>query len=89
APLIGTETDLAEGGPGEIERAVLNEVDLKPADFDLPDPFHSTGDRRALAVSTHLNVQRDPVTFSFALPKGSYATVLLREYLKTNPTEMG
>ncbi|MFT4965182.1 MAG: tRNA pseudouridine13 synthase, partial [Halobacteriales archaeon] len=42
APLIGTETDLAEGGPGEIERAVLNEVDLKPADFDLPDPFHST-----------------------------------------------
>jgi len=89
APLIGTETDLADGEPGEVERTVLEDVDLEPSDFDLPDPFGSTGDRRALAVSTSLDVDRDPVTFSFALPKGSYATVLLREYLKTDPTEMG
>ncbi|MFT4892151.1 MAG: tRNA pseudouridine13 synthase [Halobacteriales archaeon] len=89
APLIGTETDLAEGEPGEVERSVLDDVDLDPSDFDLPDPFGSTGDRRGLAVSTRLAVERDPVTFSFALPKGSYATVLLREYLKTAPTEMG
>ena len=89
APLIGTETELADGVPGEIERAVLEDVGLERSDFDLPDPFRSTGDRRALAVSTNLDVERDPVTFSFALPKGSYATVLLREYLKADPTEMG
>ena len=32
---------------------------------------------------------RDPLEFAFALPKGSYATVLLREYLKTPPGEGG
>ncbi|MFW6376700.1 MAG: tRNA pseudouridine(13) synthase TruD [archaeon] len=89
APLIGTDTELADGEPGEIERAVLADVGLDRSDFDLPDPFRSTGDRRALAVSTDLEVERDPVTFAFALPKGSYATVLLREYLKADPTEMG
>jgi len=26
---------------------------------------------------------------SFSLPKGSYATVVLREYLKVDPMEMG
>jgi tRNA pseudouridine13 synthase len=89
APLIGTDTELADGEPGEIERAVLADAGFERADFDLPDPFRSTGDRRALAVSTRLEVERDQVTFSFALPKGSYATVLLREYLKADPTEMG
>jgi tRNA pseudouridine13 synthase len=89
APLIGTETELAEGEPGEIERAVLEDAGLDRSDFDLPDPFGSTGDRRAIAVSTTLAVGRDPATFSFALPKGSYATVLLREFLKADPTEMG
>ncbi|MGM0372052.1 MAG: tRNA pseudouridine(13) synthase TruD, partial [Halobacteriota archaeon] len=29
--------------------------------------------------------QHDPLTFEFGLPKGSYATVLLREYLKVSP----
>ncbi|MEF8757610.1 MAG: tRNA pseudouridine(13) synthase TruD [Halobacteriales archaeon] len=89
APLIGTETEFAGGEPGEVERAVLNDFGLEPSDFDLPEPFGSSGARRALAVSTRLVVERDPVRFSFALPKGSYATVVLREYLKTDPTEMG
>jgi len=29
------------------------------------------------------------VTFEFALPKGSYATVVLREFLKADPIDMG
>ncbi|MEF8887407.1 MAG: tRNA pseudouridine(13) synthase TruD [Haloarculaceae archaeon] len=85
APLVGTDTDLADGEPGEIEREVLDEVGVEPADFDLPGEFHSEGTRRAVLVRTALEIERDPLTFSFALPKGSYATVLLREYLKTDP----
>ncbi len=87
APLVGTETELADGEPGEIERAVLEEAGLGPADFDLPGEFDSTGDRRAVLVRTSLAVDAgdDAVTFAFALPRGSYATVLLREYLKTDP----
>jgi tRNA pseudouridine13 synthase len=89
APLVGTDTTLAEGEPGEIERAVLDELDLSPADFDLPDPYRSSGTRRAILVRTRVDVDADPakriVDFSFAVPRGSYATVLLREYLKGEP----
>ena len=85
APLVGTETELADGEPGEVERAVLEDVGVEPAAFDLRGEFHSEGTRRAVLVRTGLDVRQDPLTFEFALPKGSYATVLLREYLKTDP----
>jgi tRNA pseudouridine13 synthase len=94
APLVGTETDLAPAGtePGVIEREVLDEADIDPVDFDLPGEFDSSGTRRALLVTTDLTVDRDAddaLTFSFRLPKGSYATVLLREYLKGDPEGLG
>jgi len=89
APLVGTETDLGDGEPGEIEQSVLDAVGIEPSDFDLPGEFHSTGTRRAILVRTDLRVERDPLTFAFSLPKGSYATVLLREYLQTDPDGLG
>ncbi|WP_284007706.1 tRNA pseudouridine(13) synthase TruD [Haloarcula pelagica] len=87
APLVGTETELADGEPGEIERAVLDDIGLAPADFDLPGEFDSSGTRRAVLLRTDLAVDRDSddLTFSFSLPKGSYATVLLREFRKGDP----
>jgi tRNA pseudouridine13 synthase len=88
APLVGTESDLGGGKPGEIEREVLEEIGLEPADFDLPEPYGTTGTRRVVAVAADLGVSRDPLSFSFSLPKGSYATVLLREYLKTGPESL-
>jgi tRNA pseudouridine13 synthase len=89
APLVGTDVELAAGVPGEIERGVLDDVGLSPSMFDLPGNFASRGTRRAALVRTDLSVDSvdgDP-RFSFALPSGSYATVLLREYLKTDPLE--
>ncbi|WP_121742663.1 tRNA pseudouridine(13) synthase TruD [Natronorubrum halophilum] len=89
APLVGTETELADGEQGEIEHAVLDDLGLEPADFDLPGEFHSTGTRRAILVRTPLEYETDPLTLSFALPKGSYATVVLREFLKVDPVDLG
>jgi tRNA pseudouridine13 synthase len=89
APLVGTDTELADGEPGETERAVLEDVGIEPAEFDLPGEFHSEGTRRAVLVRTDLTVGREPLSFEFALPKGSYATVLLREYLKGDPEGLG
>jgi len=90
APLVGTDTDLGDGEPGEIERSVLDDLDLTNDAFDLPDPFGSTGTRRAITVRTDLTVDGgDDPRFTFALPKGSYATVLLREYLKVDPVVLG
>ncbi len=88
APLVGTETELGDGAAGEIEREVLSEAGVEPSDFDLPGEFHSTGTRRAILLRTALSVDRDPLTFSFALPSGSYATVVLREFLKGDPREL-
>ncbi|WP_277554161.1 tRNA pseudouridine(13) synthase TruD [Halobaculum limi] len=90
APLVGTETDLADGEPGEIEREILTDLDIEPDDFELPGEFESRGTRRAIAVPTDLTVSEregDPV-FGFALPSGSYATALLREYLKCDPERL-
>jgi tRNA pseudouridine13 synthase len=88
APLVGTDTEFGEGEPGDIERAVLDELDLVPGDFDLPGNFRSAGTRRAILVRTDLDVRTDPLSFTFALPHGSYATVLLREYLKSSPLDL-
>ena len=89
APLVGTETDLADGEQGEIERAVLDDLGLAPADFDLPGEFYSSGTRRAILVRTDLEVDAEPLSLSFALPKGSYATVVAREFLKVDPIDLG
>jgi tRNA pseudouridine13 synthase len=88
APLVGTETDLGDGEPGEIAHAVLSDLDLAPSDFDLPGNFESTGTRRAILVGTDLDIARDPLTLSFSLPRGSYATAVLREFLKVDPRDL-
>jgi tRNA pseudouridine13 synthase len=88
APLVGTDTELADGEPGDIEREILADLDLEPGDFDLPGDFRSRGTRRAILCRTDLLVSRDPVRFEFALPHGSYATAVLREYLKSGPLSL-
>jgi len=88
APLVGTGTELGDGEPGEIERETLADLGLDPADFDLPGNFESTGTRRAILVDTDLELARDPLTLSFSLPSGSYATAVLREYLKVDPRDL-
>jgi len=98
APLVGTDTELGDGVPGEIERAVLDDAGIAPGDFDLPGEFGSTGTRRAVLVRTDLEIEAgdrdgegtadEALTFAFDLPKGSYATVVLREYLKLPPAAM-
>ena len=85
APLVGTETEFADGESGEITRTVLDDFGVSRGDFDLPGEFHSTGTRRAVLLRTDLAVETDPLAFSFPLPKGSYATVVLREFTKADP----
>ena len=90
APLVGTETELGDGDPGEIEREVLDAVGIEPDDFALPGEFDSSGTRRAIALRTDLDVTFDggDPRFAFALPSGSYATVLLREFSKSGPLDL-
>ncbi|MFB6266477.1 MAG: tRNA pseudouridine(13) synthase TruD [Halodesulfurarchaeum sp.] len=88
APLPGTETALSDEVPGEIARAVLDDLELDTADFDLPEPYGSAGTRRAILVPVSPTIDREPITFSFTLPKGAYATAFLREYVKGSPLDL-
>ena len=65
APLFGLKTLLADGRPGEAERALLVEEGLTREMFDVPD------DTTAIELR-------------FELPRGSYATVVLDEVMKTD-----
>ena len=88
APLVGTDTAFGQGEPADIVRDVLQALELSRADFELPGEFGSTGTRRAVRIATDLTVARDPLTLSFALPKGSYATTLAREFMKADPDRL-
>ena len=92
APLVGTAAPMAEGRPGDVEAAILDALGIEPADFrvsELPE-VASEGRRRGILQPVRdLDVSwadagpdgADPV-FAFTLGKGSYATVVLREFMK-------
>lgn len=87
APLVGLTSPLATGEPGEVEEAVLLENGVEAQDFrvrELPE-MASDGRRRGILQPvrdlTVTWVDGDPA-FAFALGKGSYATVVLREFMK-------
>lgn len=86
-PLIGFESTLARGDEGEIERAVLKEENVMPEDFRIPanPDLGSRGARRTaiLKVSPLVSIEDGVAKLEFFLPAGSYATVVLREYMKT------
>jgi tRNA pseudouridine13 synthase len=86
-PLIGFETAIEEGAQGEIESAILREEDISPENFRVegnPD-LGSRGTRRAALcpVKPQITVEENRAELQFVLPKGSYATVVLREYMKS------
>jgi len=89
ATLFGSESVLAEGEMGEIERSAIEREGLSPRDFLVPAIPHcsSRGSRRELVCEyrdLRLDIGEDEYTASFFLGKGCYATVLLRELMKSD-----
>ncbi len=99
APLIGYKTDFASGKPGEIEENVFRQTGIQKEAFqiNLIPELASKGLRREILLhcrpdfetsEDELNPGKRKVVLSFSLPKGSYATTVLREYMKTDPLRM-
>jgi tRNA pseudouridine13 synthase len=68
-----------------ITRAILHEEEVAAKDFyikEMQELSHQGGFRQAPLWCTDFRYERDPLTVSFKLPKGSYATTLLREIIK-------
>jgi tRNA pseudouridine13 synthase len=85
-PMFGCKMKLPAGQPLQMEEALLKAEGLTPAAFDLPGGLRLEGERRPLRVplaGVDLQQDEDGVTLRFSLPRGAYATSVLREILKT------
>jgi tRNA pseudouridine13 synthase len=97
--LVGSDALFADGEMGEIEHAIVESEKIDPRDFIIPEiPFlSSSGARRALLAflpsiewTLHLDElleESQALTLRFELPKGCYATSLLREIMKSTESK--
>jgi len=90
-PVIGFSQGLSGGVQGEIEREILEQEGIQPRDFQIKKMLESSvqgGLRRAISSVINMSFKTKPADsestarFRFMLHKGSYATVVLREFMK-------
>jgi len=87
-PLPGPKMLRPEGEPGALEAAVLEELELSCELFGKVPWGLAEGDRRPLRAplwEPAVDAEDAGVRLSFGLPKGSYATAVLRELLADAP----
>ncbi len=89
-PLFGSKVTLPQGVPLEMELAVLADEGLTPADLAGPSPFRLEGERRALRIPIRdatADRDGDDLVLEFTLPRGAYATTVLREIMKADAVD--
>jgi tRNA pseudouridine13 synthase len=88
-PLFGYKMSQAGAAQGMLEQALLAKEALSLEHFHLGRGLSMPGERRPLRVPiSQIRVQTEAgcLVLSFALPRGSYATSVLREIMK-NPAD--
>jgi tRNA pseudouridine13 synthase len=96
-PLFGYELKLAQGEPGKIEEELLAKQKIFLEQFRIKQvpEMSSRGERRPIlfhpenlvlekTMPDELNEEKTSAVLSFDLPKGTYATIVLREIMKKN-----
>ncbi|RNC66619.1 MAG: tRNA pseudouridine(13) synthase TruD [Desulfuromonadales bacterium] len=84
-PLFGCRMMRPEGTQGELERSLLENEGLALESFDLSGGLRMEGERRPLRVplgEPMASADPEGLVLEFSLPKGSYATAVLREIVK-------
>jgi tRNA pseudouridine13 synthase len=95
APLIGIKQPPSEGVQGEIEHEILEAEKVAPEDFKLSFMPEATAEGRVREILNPVwnllleeisedskNTGKQMMKMGFTLNRGSYATVLLREFMK-------
>jgi len=96
APLVGPDQPPSEGIQGQIEQAILETENVSPAAFKIPTMPEATAEGRPRAVLNPVwnlvieeisedneNEGKQMMKLGFTLNRGSYATVVLREFMKS------
>jgi tRNA pseudouridine13 synthase len=84
-PIYGARMRWPGGRPGELERALLEDAGVTE---EILQQAHLDGSRRAGRLpidDLEIAPTAEGLRFAFSLPKGAYATTLLREFVKTEP----
>ncbi len=85
-PIIGYKSKIPKGEAGEIVLSVLEKEEVSPGDFNLEvRKLREKGGLRKIPMSYKLlkvKAEDEDLLISFWLEKGSYATILLREFCK-------
>jgi len=95
APLIGPDQPPSKGIQGEIEQVILEAEKVNPEQFKIPFMPEATAEGRVRAILNPVwnllqeeisddseNTGKQMMKLGFTLNRGSYATVLLREFMK-------
>jgi tRNA pseudouridine13 synthase len=85
-PMFGCKMKSPGGAPLELEQRILTEAGIQAEQFDLGGGLRMEGERRPLRVplgEPAFRVEADSIWLEFTLPRGSYATSVLREITKT------
>ncbi len=85
-PLFGCKMTLPGAVVREREDALLAGEGLTPEQFNLPGGLRMEGERRPLRIllgEPELTQDANDLILSFTLPKGSYATTVLAEVMKS------
>ncbi len=90
-PIFGAKMMQPKGREQEIELAVLEDAKLTLESFEIGKGLSQKGDRRPYryrATDLEAAYDTDALTLKFALPKGCYATVLLKEITKDERVDL-
>jgi tRNA pseudouridine13 synthase len=82
-PIYGYRMLWANGRPGEMERMLLDEEGVTQGLLKRARLDGSRRPARLLVDDLKIESHLDELLFTFTLPKGAYATTLLREFMKT------
>ncbi|MFH1027392.1 MAG: tRNA pseudouridine(13) synthase TruD, partial [Pseudomonadota bacterium] len=85
-PMFGCKMTLPGGTVLDLEQQVLAHEGFNQEDFDLGNGLRMEGERRPLRVplgEPSFRIEQDNLVLKFSLPKGSYATSVVREITKT------
>lgn len=86
-PMFGFRMRLPEGEPRAMEEALLTAEGLTLESFNLPGGLAMDGERRPLRVplgEPHAEMDGEGLLLAFSLPRGAYATSVLREITKAD-----
>lgn len=84
-PIFGSKMKQPGGKTLEMEESILSEEGIRPEDFDLGNGLRMEGERRPLRVplvNNSVSTDENNLVLEFALPRGSYATSVVREITK-------